>query len=74
MLEFTDNPPTDRREYETWRIAELENVKPLIVQALEAERLIIRRTIDLCQGDREEAALRLGIARTTLYRKLGRKA
>lgn len=66
-------PPTDRREYEVWRMQQLEELEPFAVQVLRAERAIIERAIDLCQGNREQAALRLGIARVTLYRKLGGK-
>lgn len=64
-------PPTDRREYEVWRLAQLETMQPFAVQVLEAERAIINQAIDLCEGNREQAAIRLGIGRTTLYRKLG---
>jgi len=30
----------------------------------------IRRTLEACSGDREEAARRLGIGRATIYRKI----
>ncbi|MBT7098504.1 hypothetical protein HN937_14085, partial [Candidatus Poribacteria bacterium] len=36
--------------------------------ALEAE--LVRRAVDECGGSRERAAKRLGISRTTLWRKL----
>ncbi len=65
--------PTDRVECEAWRLDQLAKIEPLAVQVLAAERRIIQRVIDLCQGNREAAAIRLGIARVTLYRKMGSK-
>jgi propionate catabolism operon transcriptional regulator len=35
------------------------------------ERAHVRRVLDACGGDAAEAARRLGIGRSTLYRKLG---
>lgn len=61
----------DRREAEKERSAMLLDVRPLAEAVREYERNMIKFVIGLCQGDRSEAALRLGIARTTLYRKLG---
>jgi DNA-binding NtrC family response regulator len=63
---------SSRLEYDLWRQGELEKMQPFAVQVIAAERAIIERAIELCQGNREEAAVRLGISRPTLYRKLGR--
>lgn len=60
-----------RVAYETWRKGELEKVRPLAHVTLEVERAEILRVIDLCNGNRAEAAMRLGIGRVTLYRRLG---
>jgi len=62
-----------RVAYERQRIAELEQVEPLATLVLRFEREQIVRVIELCQGNHEEAAIRLGIGRSTMYRKLGRK-
>jgi propionate catabolism operon transcriptional regulator len=35
------------------------------------ERAHVRRVLEACDGDAAEAARRLGIGRSTLYRKLG---
>lgn len=62
--------PENPKERELWRVMVLSEIKPLVVEMLNHEAEYIRLVIDLCQGNRVEAALRLGIGRTTLYRKL----
>jgi DNA-binding NtrC family response regulator len=49
----------------------LERVAPLLVRPLKTvERATIESAMILCQGDRELAANRLQIGRSTLWRKL----
>ncbi len=60
-----------RAEYEANRVKELEELQPFTIQVIAAERAIINHAIELCEGNRQEAATRLGMSRTTLYRKLG---
>lgn len=67
-------PEISRVEYERLRIAALDAVEPLSVQVTKFERRIIADVIELCQGNLEDAAIKLGIGRVTLWRKLGRKA
>ncbi|MGD0600941.1 MAG: helix-turn-helix domain-containing protein [Terriglobales bacterium] len=63
-----------RVEYERRRVELLDAVEPLTVQVVTFERRVIAEMIELCQGNHQEAAIRLGIGRVTLYRKLRRKA
>jgi len=63
-----------RVECERRRVEALEQVEPFEVFIQRVGRAEIARVIELCQGDHGEAAIRLGLSRTTMWRKLGRKA
>ena len=51
--------PTDRREYEDWRRMKVVQIQPLAAQIQDCERAIVAEAIDLCAGNRQEAADRL---------------
>jgi DNA-binding NtrC family response regulator len=63
-----------RAEYEAWRKAELAKVRPFSEFTRAAQVAEINRVLELCHGDRSEAAAYLGIGRTTLYRFLQQPA
>ena len=62
-----------RVEYERQRVEALNRMESLAVQVAEFERSVIVRAIELCRGNQGEAAIRLGITRQGLWRKLRRK-
>ena len=63
-----------RVEWERRRVMALDAVEALETSVREFERQEIARVIELCKGNHQEAAIRLGIGAATLYRKLRRKA
>lgn len=73
VMEFSDEN-LSRVEYERQRVEALDAVAFLATSVREFERKEICRVIELCQGNRGEAAMRLGITRETVWRKLRRKS
>jgi transcriptional regulator with PAS, ATPase and Fis domain len=48
----------------------VDAVKPLRIFAREHETAYMNRVLDLVAGDKEQAAILLGVSLATLYRKL----
>jgi transcriptional regulator with PAS, ATPase and Fis domain len=48
----------------------VDDVKPLRIFAREQETSYMNRVIELVAGDKEQAAILLGVSLATLYRKL----
>ena len=70
MAHSIDEGPASRVEWEQWRRERVDRIRPFDEQRAECERAIIVEAINLCLGNREEAMERLGLPRTTFYRKL----
>ncbi len=67
---FGDRLPErlDEESLKPYQRVDASSIRPLE----ECERELVLRAVELCRGNLSEAARRLGIGRTTLYRKLER--
>ena len=61
--------PTE--EAATAATASMQDLQPLKAFMREQEQAHLNRALQSCNGDKERAALALGISLATLYRKLG---
>ncbi|MFN7685086.1 MAG: sigma-54-dependent transcriptional regulator [Oligoflexia bacterium] len=71
QVEVEDLPPTVTAHSQAQSQAEVAISIPVGTSLREVEDILIRRTLEATQGDKELAAQLLGIAARTIYRKLG---
>ncbi|MDQ8189571.1 sigma-54-dependent transcriptional regulator [Roseibacillus persicicus] len=70
-IRLTDLPPSFRKQNEEKKQSNLpKGLAGLTLSQIEAEA--IRQTLEACQGNKSEAARRLGIAEKTIYNKMSR--
>jgi|HubBroStandDraft_5_1064220.scaffolds.fasta_scaffold128199_2 DNA-binding NtrC family response regulator len=62
--------PDERSAYNSWCREMVVELKPLEEVTAELRRRYLWLAIEVCGGNREEAAKILGISRTTLYRAI----
>jgi two-component system response regulator HydG len=73
-IEVADLPPTVAARTPVQTSVSADSISiPVGTSLREAEELLIRRTLEATQGDKELTAQLLGIASRTIYRKLDRK-
>ena len=65
IVEILDNQPAQGNPGDR-----ASNVRPISLSLADAEAAHVRRVLDLCNGNRTKAANALGVARSTLIRKL----